>query len=242
MFAVPPSASTACWLNAWLSQRESADAVIGGLLGGRSVVHFDSLDGGARLPPALFLGQLRRHGVSQVTVALPSPGDPIGLGGPTRFNADALEAGEALLLHGAGLGLVPQLSESTIRWGVSSASPPSYLPDVATADRTLRAVLLDVTAELVALDVISWSPDAADALMNLQAPLHLDSSMSFASAEAARTAVTGLRSKQIVELTLRDEGGALTADEMTRRRQTMAPLHRAAQAAVVAACSSIDGR
>ena len=33
-------------------------------------------------------------------LALPAPGDPLGLAGPPAFNADALEAGEAVVANG----------------------------------------------------------------------------------------------------------------------------------------------
>ena len=43
----------------------------------------------------LALGELRRLGASGCSLALPAPGDPLGLAGPPAFNAEALEAGEA---------------------------------------------------------------------------------------------------------------------------------------------------
>ncbi len=242
MIAVPAAARTACWLNAWLRQRESTDAVISGLLGGRSAVRFHALGALAPLPPALFLGELRSRAVTRVSVALPLAGDPIGLGGPATFNADAQDAGEAVLLHDIGLGLVPHHLGAETRWVTGIAAPPSYLPDIATADLSLRAVLLDVTEELVALDIGSWNPDVADALMNLRAPMQLDPPLPFASTRALATAVSALRCIEIVKLALRDDGGAVTASEITSRRRAMAPLLRAAHAAVVAACSSVDGR
>ena len=95
---------------------------------------------------------------------------------------------------------------------------------------------------LVELDVTSWNPDIADALMNLRAPMQLDTEMAFASPQAARTTIAALRALHIVDLALRDESGAVTAAEIGCAVEALAPLSHAGRAAVVAACSSLDGR
>ena len=243
MFIVPTAARTACWLNAWLAGRESADDVIAGLIGEQAHVEFVVFGyDGPGLSPALLLGELRRHGVTRVSPALPSPGDPLGLGGPPSFNADAIDAGEALLLHGADVGLVPQVTGRATRWLASNATPPGFLPDLAGADQALRAALTEAADALAELDVASWNPGVADALMNLRRPMSLDTPMSFASGVAARTTVTGLRCEHIVELAFSDEeGGAVSAWEAEQRRAALVPLLRASRAAIVAACSSLDG-
>ncbi|HEY7042786.1 MAG TPA: hypothetical protein VH419_03865 [Nocardioidaceae bacterium] len=244
MFAVPYAARVACWLNAWLSGRESADAVITGVMGEQAHMEF-VVFGHDRpgLSPALLLGELRRHGVHQVSAALPAPGDPLGLGGPPRFNADALEAGEALLLHDVDVGLVPRTTGRSTRWESGTAAPPGYLPDVAGADRVLRGALTEAANALADLDVASWNPDVADALLNLRQPARLDVPMSFPSGNAAHTAISGLRCRHIIELAFSDhDGGAVSAWEAEQRRAALMPLHRASRAAIVAACSSLDGR
>jgi hypothetical protein len=244
VFAVPTAARTACWLNAWLSGRESADAVITGLMGGQAHIEF-VVFGHDRpgLSPALLLGELRRHGVTQVTAALPSPGDPIGLGGPARFNTDALDVGEALVLHGCETGLVPRTTGRSTRWEATTARPPAFLPDVAGADRSLRAALTEAADALAELDVAAWNPDVADALLNLRQPVELDAPMSFPTGAAARTAVSGFRCQHIVELAFADHaGGAVSGWEAEQRRLALLPLQRASRAAIVAACSSLDGR
>ncbi len=243
MFAVPHAARTACWLNAWLAGRESADAVITGLMGGQAHIEFVVFGhDGPGLSPALLLGELRKHGVTQVGAALPSPGDPLGLGGPVSFNADALDVGEALVLYGVETGLVPRTTGRSTRWEAAPASPPSHLPDVAGADRALRSALTEAANALAELDVASWNPDVADALMNLRQPAELDAPMSFASGAAARTAVSGFRCQHIVELAFADDGGAVSSWESQQRRTALLPLQRASRAAIVAACSSLDGQ
>jgi hypothetical protein len=107
----------------------------------------------------------------------------------------------------------------------------------------LRSALTEAANALAALDVASWNPDVADALMNLRQPAELDAPMSFPSGIAARTAVSGLRCQHIVELAFADEdGGAVSSWEAEQRRTALMPLQRASRAAIVAACSSLDGK
>ena len=69
------------------------------------------------------------------------PDDPLGLGGPAAFNADALEAGEALVLHGCMTGLVPG---RPVGRPVGEAAAASRRPTCRTSPRPtadLRAAL-----------------------------------------------------------------------------------------------------
>ena len=240
MFTVPLAARTASWLNAWLDGRVSADAVIDGMTGRSAVVDIQGLDEAEPLSLPLALGRLRRLGVHRVSACLPRPGDLLGLGGPAGFNIEALEAGQAVVLHGPGLGLLPGVTGSAVRWRVAEATPPAYLPEVGEADRELRASLVDAAERLAALDVAAWSPEAADALMNLRAPSEFDAAMSFPNGQAARAFVSGLRGMEIFALATRDDGGSLSAHEAARRIEHLRPLERASRAAVVAACSAVD--
>ncbi|MGI8888052.1 MAG: hypothetical protein ACR2GB_03630 [Nocardioidaceae bacterium] len=242
MCTVPPAARVSCWLNAWLAGRESTDDVISAVASDGTSVSFTGWGSHDILSTALLLGELRRAGVARVSVAWPTPGHLLGLGGPSRFNADALEAGQAVLLHGAGLGLIPSRAGDVTWWRAQAATEPSYLPDVASADRELRSALQDAALQLAELDVASWGPDVADAVMNLQTPARLDSVLSLPSSKVTRMTVSALRCASIVRLAARDQGGAATGNEMAARLEALRPLERAAHAAVVAACSTIDGR
>lgn len=242
MLVVPSCARVACWLNAWLARRASADDVIDGLLDGDARVDFVEPLGSQALPPALVLGELSRLRVRRVSASLPAPGDLLGLGGPAAFNADALEVGEAVLWEGAGIGFVPVSVGRSTSWHGAAATSPTYLPDVATADRDLRAALIEAARTMAALDVASWNPDVADELLNLPAVAGDPSELPFASPLAARAAITGLRCCRIVDLAFGDDGGALSSRQADQRRQALVPLGRAARAAVVSACSSVDGR
>lgn len=242
MLSLPDSARAACWLNAWLATRASADAVISGLAAPGQITEFVGPEPETRLSVALFLGEARRRGVRHISSALPVPGDPLGLGGPASFNADVLEAGEGLLLHGADLGLVPTVIGHLVRWELSAAQPPPYLASVAEADRALRLATMEAADRLAELDVASFCPDVADILLDLRAPAVLDPSLPFASTQAARLAHDALRAGRIVALASRDDGGAVSVAEVAQRASALQPLDRASRAALVAATSSLDGR
>ncbi|MDP9318578.1 MAG: hypothetical protein M3O94_05780, partial [Actinomycetota bacterium] len=127
MLSLAASARVACWVNAWLTSRESSDAAISGFCDRGGAAEFVGPDPASRLPPALFLGEIRRWGVRRASSALPVPGDPLGLGGPATFNTDVLDAGEGVVLHGPDLGLVPSRTGGVTVWHVSPARQPTYL-------------------------------------------------------------------------------------------------------------------
>lgn len=237
MLVVPDSARLACWLNAWLCGRQPADDVIAAITTG-GPAEFIWVDE-AVLTPALLLLELRRWGADRVSVALPVPGNLVGLAGPAEFNADALESGQAVVLHGAGVGFVPVTTSTSTRWLGAVAHAPSYLPDLAEADRELRVCLRDVADSLAALEVAAWRPDIGDALMNSRLPTPSTSSLPFGSARAAAVAHSALRALSISDLASNDEGGALTAAAAAGRRSLLRLLDRAARAALATACSSI---
>lgn len=236
MLIVPRAVRTACWLNAWLAGQVSTDDTINGLLGTDTDVEFGVGTAGSRLSPALWLGELRRLGIVRVSAAVPAPGDPAGLGGPHEFNADAMQAG-AVLLHNARLGMVPIHHEGVTGWSVRHALSPAHLPHPDDADRDLRDAIREAADRLWQLDVASWSPDVADALLNLRAPSHFDAPMAFACTRASGLTITALRCREIVDLALRDDGGAVSATEVTARREALTPLQRSARQALVAASS-----
>ena len=241
VLSLAASARLTCWLNAWLRGAVSADSLIAAVTGRQTVVAFGGF-GATPLPPALLLGQLRAEQVSRVSVALPVPGDPLGLGGPRAFNAEVIDAGEGVVLHGSGRGLIPRTVGSATRWEAMDAEPPMYLPDVGSADRALREAIRVAATELAELDVAAWSADVVDELMNLRTPVPFDGAVTFPSPAAATTAVQGARCLTIVTMAGRDVGGALSATVAARRQDALAPLGHAARNALVAACSSPDGR
>ncbi|HWJ09074.1 MAG TPA: hypothetical protein VNS46_06825, partial [Nocardioides sp.] len=105
MSALPASARLAWWGTAWLQGRIGPDAFLDGLLG-EDVAHVVVGPDGSS-PLLLELADARNSGATAVGAAFPAPGDPAGLRGPRDLNAAAIDAGEAVLLLGAGRALVP---------------------------------------------------------------------------------------------------------------------------------------
>lgn len=231
---LPAPVALAVWASAWLRGELSVDEVAAHL-GPRVpvLVGLPGADGAESL--ALGLGRLRGLGLSAVSASLPAPGDPVGLAGPPAFNAAAVEAAGAVVLHGTGRGLVPAPVGGAVEWRCHPAHepPPS---DLGEADRSLRAVLLDVTRRLVDLDVATWQPDIPDALMNLRhrpAP-PLPRSYDGRRRECVDRALLCL---EIVALADDVEPGAVTAHEIEQRRRALSDLDRSARRALVAACA-----
>jgi hypothetical protein len=177
---------------------------------------------------------MRASGVA-AGLALPIAGDLLGLRGPSAFNTSALDAGEAVVLLGTDLGIVPGLDARTVLWQVGPAEPAPLL-DRAEEGRHLRQVLVTTTADLVRLGVASWQPEIPDLLMNVRhrPDLPLPPGVEPRAAEDLERAALCL---DIVELALRDDGGATSAYEMAERRRCLTELDRAARRVAVAVCS-----
>jgi hypothetical protein len=172
-----------------------------------------------------------------VSLALPVPGDPVGLGGPTSFTLAAMEAGQAVVA--GAVGLVPEEDARTVLWRAHPADRVPWVDERETAAE-LRIVLADVTRRLVDLDVAAWQPDIPDLMLNLRhrPPLPLPPGYDARRLEAAERAVLCL---DIVELARAGDGGALSAHEVNRRRAALDDLDRAARRALVGACAGRAG-
>lgn len=224
--ALPHSAVLAWWLTAWLRGHEQTDHVLDALAADTHL-----LEGGSALD---LLARSRASGASYAGLALPVDGDPLGLGGPRDFNEAALEAGQAIIA--GDIGLVPEERGETVQWRAFEAAPVRQLPDVGEADRALRESLVGAAGDLAALDVARWRPEAADALMNLHHRPALEAPIGTPS-RCVDLAARGLQAWAIVDLALTDDGGAISAYEVERRRGLLQPLGRTARRAIVAACS-----
>src|SRR5262245_1713006 len=188
-------------------------------------------DGSVSLVRAL--GELRAAGVGDVGLALPHPGDPVGIGGPADFSTAALAAAEAVVA--GGFGLVPRRVGAAVEW-TAYAAGRRQLTDVGEADRSLRRTLQDAAAGLADLDVARWRPEAADALMNLHHPPRLRPPPGTPE-RCVELAARSLQAHAIVTLALEDEGGAVSSAEVELRRSALQPLDAAARRGLVAACS-----
>lgn len=226
------------WTNAMLNGDCDPDTAAHKILGedvGHHVSGLAAHPAPATLPVALNL--LRAAGATHAHLALPIPGHPIGLAGPPTFNEAALETGEAVVLTGADIGLVPAYVGPAVQWTVWPATSP--LPaDFGEADRGLRTALIEAAESLAALDVAKWKPEVADALMDIRriGSGKGDDLAPGYEARAVKTAATARRCLAIADAALEDDGAAVTGAEADARRRTLLGLGAAARRALVAAC------
>lgn len=235
---LPLSARFALWFTAWLDGRSSLDDTRDAIVGEDAAHHVVGVPGSAgSLPLIVAMGLLRGSRASGAGLALPVPGDPLGLAGPRPFNAEVVEAGEGVVLDGAELGLVPHRAGAGVVWTCHHALSHRQVPDPSEAEASLRQALLRTADALADLDVARWRPEVADELMALRRAV--DFTFPAATApRAVRLASLATRCRTIVGLALADEGGAVTAAETEARRAALVPLDRASRRGLVAACSA----
>ncbi|MCF2533750.1 hypothetical protein [Yinghuangia soli] len=251
MLDVPRSGVLAAWGNALFSGRVSPDDAVARITHGDDPHRVSGLPGeSGEVGLTLALGRLRALGVTGLRLALPAPGDPLGLPGPPDFNDAALEAGEAAVtvgLAGHQLGLVPEgevygpAGDQAVRvvWRVYEvADRPPTGPFLAEADRELAAALKDATAELLRLDVAGTGSRAQSVGAALRGRGGDGGESPLAPgypARAVRVLEQARRVATILELAGEDHGAALNAYEMSARAGSLAPLERACRRALVAA-------
>jgi hypothetical protein len=234
------------WGNAWLTGSvgldEAVDAVEKAagpqILGGEP----------AEVTLRRGLGDLRVGGLTALRLALPEPGDPLGLTGPAEFNRSAIDAGAAVivLLGDRAIGLVPEedlrgSSYVGVRWTTHDASAhPPDVPGLADADRQLTLAMRDATEALLTVDDVSGvPPEIADALVDLRDPHRGDHPLAPGyPPRAHRVAALAGRLALVVDLARRMDERGLTADQMHRRGEALRLLDRAVRRARVAACNS----
>jgi hypothetical protein len=168
-----------------------------------------------------------------ISLALPAPGDPVGLGGPPALNLAAMDAGQAVVV--GGVGLVPVEDARTIVWTAQPAARVPWVDERETAIE-LRTALSEVTMRLVDLDVASWQPEIPDLLMNLRKRPRLPLPPGY-DARRVETVERAVLCLDIVDLATSGDGGAVSSYEMDQRRAALGDLHRAARRALVGACS-----
>lgn len=230
MTTIPRAASLTLWLNAWLRGAASPDDVLASLDGSMHHV-FIGLDPERPLAPVEALGAIRVLD-TRATLAFTAPGDPAGLAGPPSFNAATMEVGEAILLPAIGLGMVPVTVGGALEWRCLEANVPIPL-DPRETRQTLRSTLLEVTDELVDLQVASWSTEIPDLLMNPRDAVPAPPGMAAQDQDTLSSAALCLA---IVEAARRIEPGAISAWERSRFDEAMRRLSSASRHALVALC------
>lgn len=233
----PPSLLLSVWLeSAHLGRVDPAD--VAARVRGDAPNSLVVMPGGDVHPLEDVVASWTAEGI-RATLALPTPGDLVGLAGPAGFNEAATEAGEAVVLPTLALGLVPGEDARTQVWRGYVATPPPYV-EPAEAGRLLRQALLEATGRLQDLDVARWQPEIPDILLNLQhgsgvpLPRHWDP-------RRTDTVHRGLLCREVVSLALDEHGGAVSAYEMEQRRKALRDLDVASRRALVGACSDSLG-
>ncbi len=227
----------ALWFSAWAAGTTSLDDARDAVVGADAAHDLVGVPGSTGTVPLIVgLGLLRSERATAAGVALPVPGDPLGLAGPPGFNAEVLEAGEGVLLDGAGLGLVPHRAGAGVVWQCHHAVTLRQLPDPSEADTGLRSALVRTADALADLDVARWRPDVADELAALRGPVDLPLPAAM-HPRAVRLTSLAARCRMIVELALADDGAAVTVAEAEARRRALTPLDHAARRGLVAACA-----
>ncbi|WP_078941321.1 hypothetical protein [Streptomyces cellulosae] len=266
MLTEPRSGRLASWGNALLAGFVSPDDAVLSIVGEDAVHRVEGLPGeSAPVGLTLALGRLRSLGVTGLRVALPAPGHPLGLSGPPEFNARALDAEEAVVCHGAALGLVPEVYEVgpegdvhvEVVWRVLPVreAPPADVPSLGEAERELAEALREATEVLTRLDVAGSGPVAEAAVEAYRA--RVDGPARSASSRGGGR-VTGGRGREVLapgyppravrvlELAQRvgllvslayenGHGGAVSSAEMGARSEALRPVERTARRAQVAA-------
>lgn len=193
-----PSVSLSVWANAWLAGHAAPDDVLDALSAWaptHSVVAYDAVAAGRTgLPwpdvdaagPISLLQTLRSAAVSRsdgvipappsIAVLQPVPGDVRGLPAGTTFAADALDAGEAVVVGDAdgAIGLVPvfeydgetpeaEASPPTgvLIWSVYSLPGVSRAPstDLGEAEYALRSAVRSAAEALTSLRLLGSADD-----------------------------------------------------------------------------------
>jgi hypothetical protein len=252
MRVTQPSAALVAWGNAWLTGHVGLDEAVDVVerLGGPHVAA-DIPGNSAETPLRSGLATLRVSGLSAMRLALPAPGDPLGLCGPPEFNTAAIEAGEAVLatVGDRSYGLIPAedrrgSSYVGTRWTVQEAQAAvADIPVLAEADHQLTLSVREATESLLSVDgTLEWRPEIAEALSALREAHAHEQVGGLAPgypARAHRVAALAGRLKVVVDLARATEDAVLSAAQVRRRGEALRVLDRAVRRAQVAACNSV---
>jgi len=245
----------AVWSSAWLSGAAAADDVLDALQDWaelHEVVAADErlattleipLRGEPGAAPAALLAALRRTGVESGRLVMPVPGDVRGLGGASDFAAEALRAGEAVVL--SNLGVVPErlgnaIEDGILRWTVfevAHTAPPASVP-LGEAEHELTGAMRVAAGMLIELGVAKQRTGVREELQARVAERTKASWPAGMPPRALRVLQRAAEVSAILELAMEDEpGGALTASSALKRAEALRPLFHAVRTARCAAVS-----
>ncbi|MDX6742546.1 hypothetical protein [Actinocorallia sp. A-T 12471] len=232
-----PSPSLVAWANAWLTGHTGLDQAVDAIE--RSGPHVVG-----EVPLRAWLAGLRPSGLAGLRLALPAPGDPLGLSGPPEFNTAAIEAGEAAVavLDGTAVGLVPAAdlrgsSYTGTAWRVLPArTEQPDVPSLAEADRALTAAMREVTEIMTTIDDVNGQRSAVLKALRDDADSGLAPGY---PARAHRVDAQACRLAMILKLADRTAGHTLTSRQALARAEALAVLDRAVRRAHVAAHAAV---
>lgn len=239
MTGLPRSALMATWFNAWVAGNVPVDDAIAAVLADDAAHDVIGLAPDSVPLSAAWL-TLRGRGARWASLALPAPGDPLGLAGTVPFNKAALDAGQAVVFGDITAGFVPTAVGRGVFWQSYDANSPTTLASVQEAERLLREQLLRTGREVADLDVAKWRPEVAEALADVRQLSDGVLPPGYGQ-RAQRVAALAVRCLRIADLGLEDDGAALTAGAANSRQRSLRELHGAARTAVVAACTERHG-
>lgn len=159
-------------------------------------------------------------------LALPVPGALAPLRGPVAFNSAALQAGEAVVAAGGGVGLVPHRLGQAVQWRVFAAERPFAPPTLYEAERELSEAVLRAAATLTRLDVAAGERPCSD------------ESAALAPGYPARAHATADRAARLLaacDAALTSDGAAITLHEAELRSRELRVVRSAAGQALCAA-------
>ncbi|MFB9202226.1 hypothetical protein ACFFV7_13590 [Nonomuraea spiralis] len=223
--------SLVAWGNAWLSGHVGLD---------EAADHVEAVAGpvvAGDVPLRKYLANLRSDGLHEFRLALPAPGDPLGLSGPATFNSSAVDAGQAAVavLRDRRLGLVPfpdrrGSSYVGIRLEVHDAGPVRQdLPSLAEAEHELSGAMRAATEALTGVEGPAQSRPGRPA----------EHGGELAPGYPARAhRVSTLATRLAAVLALADDRG-LTSPQVAARAAALRDLDRAIRRALVAAHHAI---
>jgi hypothetical protein len=245
----------AVWTSAWLSGAAAADDVLDALQEWAElhevVAADENLAAALEIPmrgepggaPAAFLAALRRTGVENGRLVMPVPGDVRGLGGASVFAAEALRAGEAVILN--NLGVVPERIGSAVEGGivrwtvfeVAHTPPPAAVP-LGEAEHELTGAMRVAAGMLIELGVAKQRDGVREELQARVAERTKSSWPAGMPQRALRVLQRAAEVSAILELAMEDEpGGALSASAALKRAEALRPLFTAVRTARCAAVS-----
>jgi hypothetical protein len=247
-----PSAALVAWGNAWLTGHVGLDEAVDAVerLDGPHVVAGIPEETGD-MPLRGGLAALRVAGLSALRLALPAPGDPLGLTGPPAFNTAAIEAEEAVLtaIGEQTFGLIPAedrrgSSYVGTRWTLhETQAAVADTPLLPEADHRLTIAVREATESLMSVDgTLEWRPEIAEALEVLRESHHHEQVGGLAPgypARAHRVAALAGRLAVVVDLARGTQDAALSAAQVQRRADALRDLDHAVRRAQVAACNSV---